>query len=184
MTASDANLEPVLAAPAEPGRAQRLPTPAITGRARAIIREHVLLSAASALVPDPILCTTAVTAAHLDMLEALSRLYAVPYSVKTGRVLLTAALGGAITAGLLGQPLVRRAILALSPIILPIWFIGGSVIAGSLTHLLGHAVVRHYEKGGTLHTFDWHAFRRELAQKLGFPRPANVIPVAARSETV
>jgi len=155
------------------GRARRLPTPAVTARAREVVREHMLLSVASALMPDPILCTTALAGVHVDLLIALSRLYDVTFSPKVGRILLVAATGGALTYGVLAQPMVRRAIAALMPVIVPLWFIGGSVLAGGLTHFLGHAFIRHYENGGTFEDFDWHRFRHELAQKLGFPPPAN-----------
>jgi uncharacterized protein (DUF697 family) len=171
MKTDDSNRAPASATVAEVGRARRLPTPAVTARARELVREHMLLSVASALVPEPILCTTAVAGVHLDLLIALSRLYDVPFSPKVGRVLLLAATSGALTYGVLAQPVVRRAIAALMPMIMPLWFVGGSILAGGFTHVLGHAFIRHYENGGTFEDFDWHRFRHEIAQKLGFPRP-------------
>jgi uncharacterized protein (DUF697 family) len=170
---------PALALPvaAETGRVRRVPKPARAGRAGAIVREYMLLSAASALVPDPVLCMTAVTGAHLEMLADLSKLYRVPFSPKTGRVLLVGAGSGAVTYVLLGRRCIRRLIFAF-PAMVPLWFLGGSILAGTFTHLLGHAMIRHFEKGGDFYTFDWHAFRHEIAQKLGLPRPARVIPAA------
>ena len=163
---------------AETGRVRRVPKPARVGRAGMIVREYMLLSAASALVPEPILCTTALAGTHLEMLVDLSKLYRVPFSPQTGRVLLVAASGGAITSAILGGRCIRRLTLAF-PVLLPLWFVGGSILAGTFTHLLGHAIIRHYEKGGTFADFDWHAFRHELAQKLGFPRPAAAGPLRA-----
>jgi hypothetical protein len=101
-----------------------------------------------------------------------------PVAAGTGRVLLVAAAGGAITSVALGQRCLRRLVFAF-PVILPLWFLGGSILAGTFTHLLGHAIVRHYEKGGTFADFDWHAFRQEIARKLGFPRPAEARPLRA-----
>jgi uncharacterized protein (DUF697 family) len=145
-------------------------TPAITAQAKQVVREHMLLSAGSALIPEPILCTTAVTAAHLRMLAELSQLYKKPFNPKVAEVLLVAASGGALTYCVLGQPFVRRALATLGPVILPLWFLGGSVMAGTLTHFMGLAFIRHYESGGTYRTFDWEEFAREFEGKLGITR--------------
>jgi len=116
-------------------------------------------------IPEPIVCTVAVTGAHLRMLEELSNLYHVDFSPKKVRILLIAATGGALTDWVLGWSAIRRVVAAYAPIILPIWFVGGSILAGSLTHFMGHAFIRHYENGGTYQTFDWAEFRRELLGK-------------------
>jgi hypothetical protein len=145
-------------------------TPAITAQAKHLVREHMLLSAGSALIPEPILCTTAVTASHLRMLDELSRLYQKPFNPKVVEVLLVAATGGALTYCVLSQPFVRRALAALAPVILPIWFLGGSVLAGTLTHLMGQAFIKHYESGGTYRTFDWDEFAHKVEGKLGLNR--------------
>ena len=145
-------------------------TPAITAQAKHIVREHMLLSAGSALIPEPILCTTAITAAHVRMLAELSRLYKKPFNPKMAEILLVAASGGALTYCVLTQPFVRRALAGFAPIILPIWFLGGSVMAGTLTHFMGQAFIRHYESGGTYRTFDWKEFAREVEDKLGVTR--------------
>ncbi len=142
-------------------------TPAITAKARRIVKEHVLLSAGSALIPEPILCTTAVTAAHLRMLDELSRHYQKPFDAKAVRVLLIGALGGGVMALFLGRPGSRRAIAALAPVIIPLWFVGGCLVAGTLTHLMGLAFIRHYERGGTYLTFDWAKFRQKLLALVG-----------------
>lgn len=145
-------------------------TPAITAQAKLVVREHMLLSAGSALIPEPILCTTAVTAAHIRMIDELSKLYEKPFDPKVAEVLLVAAAGGALSYCVLGQPFVRRALASFAPIILPIWFLGGSVMAGTLTHFMGLAFIRHYESGGTYHTFDWEEFAHEFEGKLGINR--------------
>ncbi len=72
--------------------------------------------------------------------------------------------------GVLGQPMVRRALAGLAPVIFPAWFIGGAILAGSLTHFLGRAIIRHYEGGGTYQNFDWEEFGREVQGKLGLTR--------------
>jgi hypothetical protein len=142
-------------------------TPAITAQARIIVRDHVLLSAGSALIPEPILCTTAVTAAHLRMLDELSRHYQKPFDAKAVRVLLVGAMGGGVMALFLGRPGSRKAITALAPVIIPLWFIGGCLVAGTLTHLMGLAFIRHYERGGTYDSFDWAKFREKLLALVG-----------------
>ncbi len=142
------------------------PTSTLATRAQAIVREHVLLSAGAALIPEAVLCTTSITGAHIRMLSELSKLYGVPFSPKTGKALLIAAGAGLLTDGLLGMPLAKRAIAALAPVIIPVWFLGGAIIAGTFSHLLGHAFIRHYERGGTFADFDWHEFRREITDKI------------------
>ena len=142
-------------------------TPAITAQARRIVREHVLLSAGSALIPEPILCTTAVTAAHLRMLDELSRHYKKPFDAKAVRVLVMGATGGVGMAVVLGRPGSRHLISALAPVLIPLWFAGGCVVAGTLTHLMGLAFIRHYERGGTYDNFNWTKFRERLLALVG-----------------
>jgi uncharacterized protein (DUF697 family) len=153
------------------------PSPTLAVRAHAVIHEHLLLSAATALIPEPILCTTALTGVHLRLVAELSELYSVPFSPKAGRALLIAAGAGIFTRYALARPFVRRAVAAFAPILLPIWFIGGSVIAAGFTHFLGQAIVRHYEAGGTFADFDWGEFRRDTFDRLGLPGPSR--PAAA-----
>lgn len=155
------------------------PTSTLAARAGAAVREHTLLAAAAALIPEPVLCTTGVAAVHLRMLTELSEIYAVPFSPPAGRVLLAAASAGLLTDCVLARPLVRRAIGALGPLILPVWFVGGAVLAGGFTHFLGQAVTRHYERGGTLADFDWPGFRREFGGKLKARLPGVSIKAGA-----
>jgi uncharacterized protein (DUF697 family) len=127
----------------------------------------VLLSGATALIPDPVLCTTALTGVHVRLVDELSRLYGVPFAPKTGRALLIAAGAGLLTKGLLAQSFARRLIALHAPILIPLWYGGGAVLAGTFTHFLGQALIQHYEDGGTFADFDWRKFRDEAARRLG-----------------
>jgi uncharacterized protein (DUF697 family) len=143
--------------------------PSRSARARALVHEHVLLSGATALIPDPLLCTTALTGVHLRLVDELSRLYGVPFAAKAGRALLIGAGAGLLTKGLLAQPFARRLIAAAAPVLIPLWFAGGAVLAGTFTHFLGEALIGHYEAGGTFADFDWKKFRDEAARRLARP---------------
>ena len=147
-----------------------------SARARALVHEHVLLSGATALIPDPLLCTTALTGVHVRLVDELSRLYGVPFAPKTGRAPLLAAAAGLLTKGLLAQPFARRMIAAYAPVLIPLWFAGGAVLAGTFTYFLGEALTSHYEAGGTFADFDWKRFRDEAARRL--KRPLAPSPVA------
>lgn len=141
--------------------------PDVSARARAIVREYAILSAASALIPAPIVCTTAVTGVHLEMLIELSKLYNKPFHPPSLRIMLIAAGGGGVTDAVIRLKWIERIVASLGRVIVPIWFIGGAAMAGTFTHLLGQAFVRHYEAGGTYRTFDWNVFRRETLKKAG-----------------
>ncbi len=152
--------------------------PSRLARGRALTHEHVLLSGATALIPDPILCTTALTGVHVRLVDELSRLYRVPFAPKAGRALLIGAGAGLLTQGLLSQPFARRIIAAYAPVLIPLWFAGGAILAGTFTHLLGEALIRHYESGGTFADFDWKKFRDEAARRLRRPAPAPALAPA------
>ncbi|HEY3756660.1 MAG TPA: hypothetical protein VGL42_10970 [Opitutaceae bacterium] len=141
--------------------------PEVSARAREIVRECTVLSAASALIPAPIICTTAVTGVHLEMLIDLSKLYGKPFHPPSLRIMLLAAAGGGVTDVVIRMRWVQRLVSAIAPVIIPIWFIGGAAMAGAFTHLLGYAFIRHYEAGGTYRTFDWNEFRRGTLKKAG-----------------
>jgi len=129
----------------------------------------VLLSGATALIPDPVLCTTALTGVHVRLVDELSKLYRVPFASKTGRALVIGAAAGLLTKGLLAQPFIRRLLALHAPLLIPLWFGGGAVLAGTFTHFLGESLTRHYEEGGTFADFDWKKFRDEVARQLRRP---------------
>ena len=159
----------------------RVVTPAVSARARAMVREYAVMCAAASFTPVPVLDSLAVTGVQLKMLADLSRHYRVPFSQNIARAMLTAVAGGLFNFLLARNPVtgaLRHFVnTALPWIALPLRLLTGPSLMAAYTLILGNAFIRHYEKGGDYLDFNWRHFRVELTRKLGLPpaagRPAD-----------
>jgi uncharacterized protein (DUF697 family) len=121
--------------------------------AAVIVQEHAALAMVSSLVPIPFVEFAAVSAIHLDMIEALTREFGVDFRPDKAKAFIAAILSG-YASRYLGSLLAGS---------LAKFFPGlGSIVslvtlpsvAGSLTYALGRVFVRHFEMGGSLLDFD------------------------------
>ncbi len=117
--------------------------------AESIIRNHILFSMGAGVIPVPIVDIFAVSAAQLDMIRQLCKVYDVDFSETQGKAIvssLTTATLARIGAGSIAK---------LIPVIGSI--VGGitnAVMAGASTYALGHVFKVHFETGGTILDFD------------------------------
>ncbi len=153
-----------------------------SAEARRTVREHAGYCAAAALIPGSFVGSIAVSGMHLKMLASLSRIYGVPFSQEPVKAVLAAGSAGVLHYLLSSNPvttIARDFFTATMPwIAVPVRLLGPPIIMAGYSYLLGHAFIRHYEKGGSYLNFDWTAFRSELLQKLGLPPlPARPIDV-------
>ncbi len=117
--------------------------------AESIIRNHILFSMGAGVIPVPIVDIFAVSAAQLDMIRQLCKVYDVDFSETQGKAIvssLTTATLARISAGSIAK---------LIPVIGSI--VGGianAVMAGASTYALGHVFKVHFETGGTILDFD------------------------------
>jgi len=123
--------------------------------AESIIRNHILFSMGAGVIPVPIVDIFAVSAAQLDMIRQLCKVYDVDFSETQGKAIvssLTTATLARISAGSLAKMI---------PVIGSI--IGGitnAVMAGASTYALGYVFKVHFETGGTILDFDMDRLKK------------------------
>lgn len=117
--------------------------------AETIIRNHILFSMGAGVIPIPVVDIFAVSAAQLDMIRQLCKVYDQDFSESQGKAIvssLTTATLARLGAGSLAKliPLVGS-------------FVGSvtnAVLAGASTYALGQVFKIHFETGGTILDFD------------------------------
>jgi uncharacterized protein (DUF697 family) len=144
------NVTPEREGPAD--RAARL------GRAETLVKDHMLMSLATGLVPLPALDLAAGMGIQLALIKRLCTLYGVPFSETAARGIVLSLLGtlgaGALGVGLFlsGVKLLPGAGTILGVVSLPI-------ALAAFTYALGKVFIAHLELGGDLLSFDVRAQR-------------------------
>lgn len=114
-----------------------------------IIRNHVVWSMGSGLIPVLIADIFAVSAVQLDMIRQMSKVYDVDFSETQGKAIVTSLTSS--TLARIGAGSLAKMIPVVGSVV------GGitvSVFAGASTYALGQVFKRHYESGGTILDFD------------------------------
>ncbi|MBV6656082.1 MAG: DUF697 domain-containing protein [Mameliella sp.] len=114
-----------------------------------IIRNHVVWSMGSGLIPVLIADVFAVSAVQLDMIRQMSKVYDVDFSETQGKAIVTS-----LTSSTLAR-IGAGSLVKMIPVVGSV--IGGitvSIFAGASTYALGQVFKRHYESGGTILDFD------------------------------
>jgi uncharacterized protein (DUF697 family) len=114
-----------------------------------IIRNHVVWSMGSGLIPVFMADIFAVSAVQLDMIRQMSKVHDVDFSETQGKAIVTS-----LTSSTLAR-IGAGSVVKLLPVVGSV--IGGitvSVFAGASTYALGQVFKRHYESGGTILDFD------------------------------
>lgn len=128
--------------------------------ADSIIRNHILFSMGAGIIPVPIVDIFAVSAAQLDMIRQLCRVYDVDFAETQGKAIvssLTTATLARVGAGSLAK---------LIPVVGSL--VGGitnSVLAGASTYALGEVFKAHFETGGTILDFDPDRLKKMYKEK-------------------
>lgn len=125
------------------------PTSERSKHVETIIRNHVVWSMGSGLIPVFMADIFAVSAVQLDMIRQMSKVYDVDFSETQGKAIVTSLTSS--TLARIGAGSVAKLIPVVGSVV------GGitvSVFAGASTYALGQVFKRHYESGGTILDFD------------------------------
>ncbi|MCR9286967.1 MAG: DUF697 domain-containing protein [Bacteroidetes bacterium] len=128
--------------------------------ADSIIRNHILFSMGAGIIPFPVVDVFAVSAAQLDMIRQLCRVYDVDFAETQGKAIvssLTTATLARVGAGSLAK---------LIPVVGSL--VGGitnSALAGASTFALGEVFKAHFETGGTILDFDTDRLKKMYKEK-------------------
>lgn len=128
--------------------------------ADSIIRNHIIFSMGAGIIPVPIVDVFAVSAAQLDMIRQLCKVYDQDFQESQGKAIvssLTTATLARIGAGSLAK---------LIPVVGSV--VGGitnSVMAGASTYALGEVFKVHFATGGTILDFDADRLKKMYKEK-------------------
>ena len=128
--------------------------------ADSIIKTHILFSMGAGIIPIPVVDVFAVSAAQLDMIRQLTRVYDIDFAETQGKAIvssLTTATLARVGAGSLAK---------LIPVIGTV--VGGitnSILAGASTYALGEVFKVHFETGGTILDFDMDRLKKKYKEK-------------------
>ena len=146
------------AAPAAEPAAETAAAPAVAGRADAVIRHHVLLSAAAGAIPLNFVDTAALAVVQLRLLKELSAVYGVYFRGDIGRsavgTLLATVAPTALAGGLLGSFAVRVALHSVPVIGAVTRLATQPAFNAAFTYALGKVFDQHFASGGTFLTFE------------------------------
>ncbi len=126
-----------------------------TKHAESVIRNHILFSMGAGVIPFPVVDIFAVSAAQLDMIRQLCRVYDVDFAETKGK---------AIVSSLTTATLARMgagSIVKMIPVVGT--YLGGvtnAVMAGASTYALGNVFKIHFETGGTILDFDTERLKK------------------------
>jgi len=128
--------------------------------ANKIIKNYVIWSSGTALIPVPILDMAAVTAVQVKMLKRLCDYYGMEFSNQRGKALIASLIGG-FHAGLIAGSLLKA---------VPVLGLAGAVASttvatAALTYAVGKVFVYHFEAGGTLLDFNPARLREYFDKK-------------------
>ncbi len=128
-----------------------------------IVKNHLVLGSASALLPTPWLDLAALSGIQLHLLQKLCQHYGVAFNQQQGKALLSALItGSAPIALLLGLSSTGK------------WLPGIGTLGGSMSltvlnvaalYATGRVLIRHFESGGTLANFDHRVWQRQFKQQ-------------------
>ena len=126
--------------------------------ASTIIRNHVILAAASGVIPVNYLDAVALAGVQVRMLNELAKLHRQEFRADIGKSLIGTLLATvtptSLAGGLVGSYVLRNSLYAL-PVIGPLArIVTEPSLNGAFTYALGTTFDRHFASGGTLLTFD------------------------------
>lgn len=127
-----------------------------------IIVSAMKWSAAAAIVPVPALDIVALAAVQTRMVMDLSELYGDTASKQSARALVSVLLGSLFPGAAAG--LVAVSVFKSAPVIGAL--VGAGAMAGfgaAATYAIGKVFVKHFERGGSLASFDVADVKSELA---------------------
>lgn len=128
--------------------------------ADSVIRNHIIWSMGTGLIPLPVVDFLAVSAVKLDMVRQLSKLYAVDFKETEGKAVITT-----LTTSGLAQLGSKAAIKFIPGVGTVVGGVTMAVLAGAGTYALGEVFKEHFETGGTFLDFDPERLRKYYQEK-------------------
>lgn len=136
-------------------------------RAETLIRDHMLMSLATGLVPAPGIDLLAGLGIQLALIKRLCTLYGVTFLENAARGIVMTLLGG-LGAGALGAGLFMSAVKLVPGAGTVIGVVSLPIAISAFTYGVGKVFVAHLELGGSLADFDagsQRAYFREMVQR-------------------
>lgn len=147
----------------------------------AIIQKHVLLSAASGVIPVCFVDTAALVAVQYNMLREIAGVYGQSVTKELVSpvigILAAAVTPGAISGGLLGSTLLRQSFYSIPVIGWTARVLVQPGFNAAFTYALGKTFDVHYASGGTALNFNVEDLRQFFVSK--FREKAGAAPAAA-----
>ena len=128
--------------------------------ANSIIRNHIIWSMGTGLIPVPFVDFFAVSAVQLDMVRQLSKLYDIDFKETEGKAVITSLTGSGLAQ------MGARAAVKLIPVAGSV--VGGvamSIFSGASTYALGEVFKEHFSTGGTFLDFDPGRLKKYYQEK-------------------
>lgn len=130
----------------------------VADRAHAVIRSHVLMSAAAGVIPLNFVDTAALAVVQLRLLKELSAVHGVDFRADIGRsavgTLLATVAPTALAGGVLGSMAVRMALRSVPVVGAVTRLATQPAFNAAFTYALGKVFDQHFASGGTFLTFD------------------------------
>jgi uncharacterized protein (DUF697 family) len=130
-------------------------------QAESAVKNTVIGAMAAGLVPIPMVGLIGLVGANVAMLNALSKIYGVPFKQQAARSAVLALISGLVPVSLgVGVSEVLKLIPGFGSLA---GATGTSLLAGAVTYGVGRSFIQHFESGGTFLTMDSAAMRQRFA---------------------
>ncbi len=131
-------------------------------QAQKIVKTHMAATISLGLLPLPLVDIAALTAAQLNLIRSLSKIYNRDFNEKKSKAMVTSLIAGSL-------PMLTMLGLSSFTKILPgIGTVAGgvsmSVLSSAITYATGQVFIHHFDLGGTLDDFDskqWQGFFKQ-----------------------
>jgi uncharacterized protein (DUF697 family) len=131
-----------------------------SAEASKIVRNYTLGSAATGLVPVPLVGSGLHVGIQILMLRKLAKLYDVEFSEQRANAIIGVLAGFSLPAA--GASLLQM-IPGAGPLLM---FVGGITLPPASTYALGKVFIKHFESGGTFLTFDESRAKKDYDDEL------------------
>lgn len=164
-------------------------TDARLAAAAKIISSSAGWSAAAGAIPVPLFDVVALGAVQATMLSKIAKLYGEELSGEAAKSIITVLLGTLLPAGA-SAGIVRASLKAIPG---AGYFVGAAsmiALGSAATYAIGKIFVRHFERGGSVLTFDTESVKADLKREFGSaaratvqaPRPGTMRPATAGAD--
>lgn len=126
-----------------------------------IVHRYVGVSAVAGLITVPVLDVAALGGVHIKLIQELSEYYGAEFSEHAARNILI-AVAASLLPGAIGSVLGRKALRVLPFVSHAAGLLTMSAFSAAVSYSLGRVIIRHFESGGTLDSFNPEHLHRLL----------------------